>query len=132
MFKKIGLDFWILPTSELIMHKILTQLSRLLFSHHHHPTTLLLQPDYAAAASKGTTADAIASGVGDVKLVNGKKQLKVDLEGKSELIQSFMKHHRVESEVILLKLSNFFTFRRNLPRHILSFPILLFFAIFCD
>lgn len=49
-------------------------------SHHHHPTTLLLQPDYAAAASKGTTAAAIASGVGDVKLVNGKKQLKVDLE----------------------------------------------------
>ena len=64
---------------KIIEQKALKKISLLLFSHHHHPATLLLQPDYSATTSKGTT------GVGDVKLANGKKQLKVDLEGEVKL-----------------------------------------------
>ena len=44
---------------------------------HHHPTSLLLQTDYATTASKSGT------GVGEDRLANGKKQVKVDLEGES-------------------------------------------------
>ena len=60
-------------------------LLNMLFSHNH-PTTMLLQPNLAIVATKSCSATAgatITTTVGDVQVVNGKKQPKVDLEGKS-------------------------------------------------